>query len=449
MASLSIVILAAGDGKRMHSKTPKVLHRLQGIPLLQRVIHTAQALNPQQMMIVYRHPEVRDAFTGHGHILVEQETPQGTGHALKVALPHIQGDQVLVLLGDVPLLQTETLQTMITHSAPQCLVLLTEHKTEPFGYGRILRKNGQVIGIVEEKDAALAEKSITEVNTGIMLLPKVPLARWLSLLRHDNAQQEYYLTDVITLAAQDGFEIATTAPKDQWEAVGVNTPYDLKRLDRHLQSQKIMNYTKAGLYVANPESIAIDGEIQFGEDVTIGEGCVFAGQVILEDDVCIEPYAILRDCTIGKGARIRAYTMIEGAIVGEHSIIGPYARLRPETVLDRNVHIGNFVEVKKSHVGEGSKANHLTYLGDAIIGKHVNVGAGTITCNYDGIHKRQTIIQDGAFIGSNTALVAPVKVGKNAVIGAGSTITTDAPPEVLTLARARQVTIPHWQRKKK
>ena len=449
MASLSIVILAAGDGKRMHSKTPKVLHHLQGIPLLQRVIHTAQALNPQQTIVVYRHLEVRDALAGHDHTMVEQKTPQGTGHALQVALPHIQGDQVLVLLGDVPLLSLETLQAMLRQSTHQSLVLLTEHKAAPFGYGRILRKNAQVIGIVEEKDASLAEKSITEVNTGIMLLPKAPLARWLSLLRHDNAQQEYYLTDVIALAAQDGFEVATTAPKDQWEAAGVNTPYDLKRLDRHLQSQKIMNYAKAGLYVANPESIAIDGEIQFGEDVTIGEGCVFAGQVILEDDVCIEPYVILRDCTIGKGSCIRAYTMIEGAMVGENSVVGPYARLRPGTVLDRAVHIGNFVEVKKSRMGEGSKANHLSYLGDAIIGKHVNVGAGTITCNYDGVHKHQTIIRDGAFIGSNTALVAPVQVGENAVIGAGSTITTDAPPEVLTLARARQVTIFHWQRKKK
>lgn len=433
----------------MHSKTPKVLQHLDGIALLQRVIHTAQALNPQQIIIVYRHPEVRDTFAGHGHIMVEQETPQGTGHALQVALPHTRGDQVLVLLGDVPLLQTETLQTMITHSAPQCLVLLTEHKIEPFGYGRILRKNGQVIGIVEEKDASFAEKSITEVNTGIMLLPKTPLDRWLSLLRNDNAQKEYYLTDVIALAVQEGFEIATTSPKDWWEAAGVNTPYDLKRLERHLRTKKIMDYAKAGLYVANPESVTVQGEIHFGQDVFIGEGCIFSGTVILEDDVHIEPYVILRDCKIGKGSHIRAYTLIEKTIIGEETVIGPYARLRPETVLDNRVHIGNFVEVKKSHMGEGSKANHLSYLGDAVIGKYVNIGAGTITCNYDGINKYATNIQDGAFIGSNTALVAPVKVGENAVIGAGSTITTDAPPDVLTLARARQVTIPHWQRKKK
>jgi bifunctional UDP-N-acetylglucosamine pyrophosphorylase/glucosamine-1-phosphate N-acetyltransferase len=368
---------------------------------------------------------------------------------LQAALPFIVGKKILVLLGDVPLLSEATLQAMLRQSTPQSVVLLTEHKAEPFGYGRIKRQNGRVIGIVEEKDASPEEKNIAEVNTGIMLLPKAPLQQWLTALRADNVQQEYYLTDIIGLAAQNNFHIITVSPKDPWEASGVNNPYDLKRLDRHLQRQKIIEYAKNGLGVANPESITIEGEIQFGEDVTIGEGCVFAGQVILEDDVCIEPYAILRDCTIGKGTRIRSYTMIEGAIVGENSVIGPYARLRPETVLERDVHIGNFVEVKKSHMGEGSKANHLSYLGDAIIGKRVNIGAGTITCNYDGIHKHQTTIHDGAFIGSNTALVAPVVIGQQAVIGAGSVITENAPPDTLTLARAKQTTIPHWQRKKK
>jgi len=447
--TLSIVILAAGDGKRMRSKTPKVLHRLQGIPLLQRVVDVAKTLHPQQVIVVYRHPEVHAHFCDQGLTLVDQGIAKGTGHALQAALPFIIAEKVLVLLGDVPLLSEETLQAMLGQSTPQSVVLLTEHKAEPFGYGRIKRQNGRVIGIVEEKDASSEEKNIAEVNTGIMLLPKAPLQQWLAALRADNAQNEYYLTDIISLAAQDGFHIVTVSPKDPWEAAGVNNPYDLKRLDRHLQCQKIIEYAKNGLGVANPESIAIEGEIQFGEDVTIGEGCVFAGQVILEDDVCIEPYAILRDCTIGKGTRIRAYTMIEGAIVGEHSVIGPYARLRPETVLERDVHIGNFVEVKKSHMGEGSKANHLSYLGDAIIGKRVNIGAGTITCNYDGIHKHQTTIHDGAFIGSNTALVAPVTIGQQAVIGAGSVITEDAPPDTLTLARAKQTTIPHWQRKKK
>ena len=448
--TLSIVILAAGDGKRMRSKTPKVLHRLQGIPLLQCVVDIAQTLNPQQVIVVYRHPEVYAYFCDKGLTLVDQGIAKGTGHALQAALPFIVGEKVLVLLGDVPLLSEATLQAMLRQSTPQkSVVLLTEHKTEPFGYGRIKRQNGHVIGIVEEKDASPEEKNIAEVNTGIMLLPKAPLQQWLTALRADNAQNEYYLTDIIGLAAQDGFHILTVSPKDPWEASGVNNPYDLKRLDRHLQYQKIIEYAKNGLGVANPESITIEGEIQFGEDVIIGEGCVFSGQVILEDDVCIEPYAILRDCTIGKGARIRAYTMIEGAIVGEKSVIGPYARLRPETVLERDVHIGNFVEVKKSHMGEGSKANHLSYLGDAIIGKRVNIGAGTITCNYDGIHKHQTTIHDGAFIGSNTALVAPVVIGQQAVIGAGSVITENAPPDTLTLARAKQTTIPHWQRKKK
>lgn len=430
---LNVVILAAGKGTRMRSNLPKVLHPIAGTPMLAHVLDTARKLGAAKICVVY----------GHGGELVPQklaapdvawalQEPQlGTGHAVLQALPHLSAvpPPTLVLYGDVPLIRPETLQRLIACAGQNRLALLTAHLDDPKGYGRIVRVDGKVVRIVEEKDADDAERAIREINTGILVAPGAALARWLPQLGNRNAQGEYYLTDIVAMAVAEGMEIATAQPDDNWETDGINSKNQLARLERIHQRNIAEALMEQGVTLADPERIDVRGELICGKDVFIDVNCVFEGRVELQD-----------------GVRINAHCVIQDAVVGPHSIIGPFARLRPGTVLAEDVHIGNFVEVKNSTIAAHSKANHLAYVGDTTMGSRVNVGAGTITCNYDGANKFRTVIEDDVFIGSDTQLVAPVTVGKGATLGAGTTLTRDAPPEQLTVSRAKQVSIPGWKR---
>ncbi|MEW6293284.1 MAG: bifunctional UDP-N-acetylglucosamine diphosphorylase/glucosamine-1-phosphate N-acetyltransferase GlmU [Pseudomonadota bacterium] len=431
---MNVVILAAGKGTRMRSNLPKVLHPIAGTPMLAHVLDTARKLGAAKICVVY----------GHGGELVPQklaapdvawalQEPQlGTGHAVLQALPHLSAvppAPTLVLYGDVPLIRPETLQRLIACAGQNRLALLTAHLDDPKGYGRIVRVDGKVVRIVEEKDADDAERAIREINTGILVAPGAALARWLPQLGNRNAQGEYYLTDIVAMAVAEGMEIATAQPDDNWETDGINSKNQLARLERIHQRNIAEALMEQGVTLADPERIDVRGELICGKDVFIDVNCVFEGRVELQD-----------------GVRINAHCVIQDAVVGPHSIIGPFARLRPGTVLAEDVHIGNFVEVKNSTIAAHSKANHLAYVGDTTMGSRVNVGAGTITCNYDGANKFRTVIEDDVFIGSDTQLVAPVTVGKGATLGAGTTLTRDAPPEQLTVSRAKQVSIPGWKR---
>ncbi len=435
----------------MRSELPKVLHTLSGKPLLQHVYELAHQLDPQIIAIVYGHggQEVLARFPAWKVTWVEQTRQLGTGHAVEQALPYVQDEaQVLVLYGDVPLLRRETLERLL--SLPGELRLLTTVLENPTGYGRIIRNaQGRVIRIVEEKDASAEEKAICEVNTGILTASAAKLKAWLGRLDNANAQGEYYLTDIVALAVAEGVEVNTiSAPSD--EVAGVNDKLQLAELERVYQRRQAEALLKQGVTLRDPNRFDLRGEIEaIGRDVEIDVNVVLEGRIALGDRVRIGPNVILKDVVIGDEVEILAYSLIEQARIGAKSRIGPFARIRPETVLAEKTHIGNFVEVKKSRIGLGSKVNHLSYIGDAEIGSHVNVGAGTITCNYDGANKHKTIIEDGAFIGSDTQLVAPVRIGREATIGAGSTITKDAPAGKLTLSRSPQVTIEHWQRPQK
>ena len=449
---MNVVILAAGQGKRMRSDRPKVLHPLAGKPLLGHVLDTARGIGAKQICVVYGHggEQVRTALDAPDIIWTLQEPQLGTGHAVLQAMPSLADDasatSTLVLYGDVPLIRSSTLQRLIAAAGAGSLALLTAHLDKPQGYGRIVRVGGKVTRIVEEKDADDVERGIREINTGILVAPTAALMRWLPALGKCNAQGEYYLTDIVALAVAEGMPVVTAQPDDVWETDGVNSKLQLAALERVHQSNVARLLMAAGVTLADPARIDVRGELLCGRDVAIDVNCVFEGRVEIANGVVIGANCVLKNCRIGSGTRIAPFCHIEDAVVGPDSIIGPYARLRPGTKLGRDVHIGNFVEVKNSSIADHSKANHLAYIGDATIGSRVNIGAGTITCNYDGANKFRTVIGDDAFIGSGTQLVAPVTVGRGATLGAGTTLTTDAPPDQLTVSRATQTSIPGWKR---
>lgn len=450
---LGVVILAAGLGKRMRSALPKVLHPLAGKPLLAHVLDTAAAIGAERIVTVYGHggEQVRTALAETGCVWVEQAEQLGTGHAVIQAMPQVADmDRVLILYGDVPLISAETLTRLLQAAADTDLGILTADVADPAGYGRILRDGrGQVVGIVEEKDATSEQRAVAEINTGILVADRSRLDGWLARIDNDNVQGEYYLTDVTALAAAEGVEVASTRPGRLAEVAGVNDRVQLAALERDYQRHAAEDLMRSGVTLADPSRFDLRGVLHADPDVVIDINCVFEGEVRLSTGTRIGPNCLLKDCSIGPDTHVLANSVIEGASVGVHARIGPFARLRPDTRLADHTHVGNFVEIKKTSLGAGSKANHLTYLGDAEIGAGVNVGAGTITCNYDGANKSVTRIEDGAFIGSNTALVAPVRVGAGATIGAGSVIARDTPSDQLTLTRAPQRTIPGWTRPRK
>lgn len=445
---LNIVILAAGKGTRMHSDTPKVLHALAGAPLLQHVMDTAVALEPSRTCVVYGHggEAVPQAMVAYAASFVIQEPQLGTGHAVQQALPHLQDDShTLVLYGDVPLIQANTLKQLL--QSPDKLNLLTLRMANPTGYGRIVRDDaGKVMSIVEEKDATPAQKSICEVNTGILSAPTHLLRNWLAKLGNNNAQGEYYLTDIVAMAVAEGVEVSTTQPSHDWEVAGINSKVQLAELERIWQGEQALRLLVQGVTLTDPARIDIRGKLICGRDVEIDVGCIFEGEVHLGGKVKVGAYTVIRNSKIDAGTHIAPYSHIDSASVGDNCRIGPYARLRPGTQLHKDVHVGNFVEIKNSEIKAGSKANHLSYIGDSSVGSRVNIGAGTITCNYDGVNKHRTIIEDDVFIGSDTQLIAPVTVKRGSTIGAGSTITREAPENTLTLSRAKQLTVPGWQR---
>ena len=446
---LGVVVLAAGQGTRMRSRQPKVLHQLAGRPLLAYVLDAAQAAGADRLCVVYGHggEAVPEAMAGVTCTWVLQAERLGTGHALLQAMEAMADmDRVLVLYGDVPRIEASTLRQLIASAARTALGILTVVVEHPDGYGRIVRDHdGQVRRIVEHQEASEAERAIREINTGILVADRARLDAWLARLDNDNAQGEYYLTDVVALAVAEGFPVATTQAATMAEVSGVNDRVQLAGLERQVQRNHAERLMRAGVTLYDPARFDLRGDLTVGQDVTIDINCLFEGQVELGDGVSIGPHCCLKNCRIGAHTRIFAHSVIEDAQVGAEARIGPFARLRPQTQLADRVRIGNFVEIKKSEIGAGSKVNHLSYIGDTRIGTGVNVGAGTITCNYDGVHKHCTEIGDGAFIGSNTALVAPVTVGAGATIGAGSVIHRPAPPDRLTLTRAPQTTIDHWR----
>ncbi len=450
--SLSIVILAAGQGKRMYSKLPKVLHAIAGKPLLGHVIDTARELDPAKLVVVYGHggDQVLAAFSGQNDLAWALQAEQlGTGHAVRQALPQLGTDgTTLILYGDVPLTRRATLERLLDATRKgTALGLLTDYLPDPAGYGRIVRDaNHHVTRIVEHKDANEAERAINEINTGMMAVPTAKLAAWLNELRNDNAQGEYYLTDVIALAVRDGMAVNAVQPKEHWEAEGINNKLQLAQLERIHQANIANELLVAGVTLADPARIDVRGTLTHGQDVRIDVNCIFEGKVEIGQNVSIGANCVLKNVKIADNAGIHPFCHLEGAVVGAGSLIGPYARLRPGAQLAENVHIGNFVEIKKAEVGVGAKVNHLTYIGDATVGSGSNVGAGTITCNYDGVNKFRTVIGENAFIGSNTCLVAPVEVGAGATTGAGSVITKNVPEGELAVARGKQITVPDWHR---
>ncbi|MEY4468035.1 MAG: UDP-N-acetylglucosamine diphosphorylase/glucosamine-phosphate N-acetyltransferase [Pseudomonadota bacterium] len=446
---MNVVILAAGMGKRMQSDLPKVLHALAGKPLLSHVIDTARQLSPSRCCVVYGHggDKVPTQLAADDLQFVLQEPQLGTGHAVMQAVSKLNEDQpTLVLYGDVPLTTVATLRTLTAKAGNDKLAILTIAMDDPTGYGRIVREQNKIVRIVEQKDATDLERQIREVNTGIVVAPTRQLKDWLSRLSNHNAQGEYYLTDIIALAVNDNVVIESTQPSHAWETLGVNSKVQLAELERIHQLNLAHQLLEQGVTLADPARIDIRGELHCARDVSIDIGCVFEGQVYIGQGVSIGAYCVIKNSRIADNANIKPFTHIDEARVGSDSQIGPYARLRPGTTLGSDVHVGNFVEIKNSEFGAHSKANHLAYVGDTTVGSRVNIGAGTITCNYDGANKHRTVIEDDAFIGSDTQLVAPVTVGKGATIGAGTTLTKDAPPDSLTVSRARQTTIAGWQR---
>ena len=449
---LNVVILAAGQGKRMHSDLPKVLHPLAGVPLLAHVIAAARALKPARICIVYGHggEQVPQALAADDVRFVKQEPQLGTAHALTQALPHLAPKgTTLVLYGDVPLIQPVTLAALIKHGDER-IMLLTARMEDPRGYGRIVRDaRGKIKSIVEEKDATPKQRAIREVNSGIMALPSARLADWLGRISPRNVQKEFYLTDIVALGLKGQVKVENVMPPACWEIFGINSQQQLAQVERIYQWRLATRLLEMGVALADPMRIDIRGELACGRDVRIDVGCVFEGRVELDDDVEIGAHCVVRNVKLGAGTRVRPFSLIEDAIIGADCKIGPYARIRAGTELASDVHIGNFVEVKNTHIAAHSKANHLSYLGDASIGRGVNIGAGAITCNYDGANKHRTVIEDDVFIGSDTQLIAPVTVKRGATIGAGSTISKDAPAGQLTLSRPPQTTVSGWRRPRK
>ncbi|WP_263216508.1 bifunctional UDP-N-acetylglucosamine diphosphorylase/glucosamine-1-phosphate N-acetyltransferase GlmU [Pseudomonas atacamensis] len=450
--SLEIVILAAGQGTRMRSALPKVLHPIAGNSMLGHVIHSARQLDPQRIHVVIGHGAdvVRERLAADDLNFVLQDKQLGTGHATAQAVPFIDADTVLILYGDVPLIEVETLQRLLKNVVPGQMGLLTVELDDPTGYGRIVRDgDGKVAAIVEHKDASEAQRAITEGNTGILAVPADRLADWMSRLSNNNAQGEYYLTDVIEMAVSDGLVVATEQPHDPMEVQGANDRKQLSELERHYQLRAGRRLMAQGVTLRDPARFDVRGEVSVGRDVLIDINVILEGKVIIEDDVQIGPNCVIKDSTLRKGVVIKANSHIEGAILGECSDAGPFARLRPGTVLEARAHVGNFVELKNAHMGEGAKAGHLTYLGDAEIGARTNIGAGTITCNYDGANKWKTVLGADVFIGSNNSLVAPVDISNGATTAAGSTITQNVDNAQLAVGRARQKNIDGWKRPEK
>ncbi|WP_035881280.1 bifunctional UDP-N-acetylglucosamine diphosphorylase/glucosamine-1-phosphate N-acetyltransferase GlmU [Cupriavidus metallidurans] len=447
---MNIVILAAGMGKRMNSALPKVLHPVAGQPMLSHVLDTARTLSPSRLVVVVGHGAelVRKAVGADDVAFAEQAQQLGTGHAVMQALPLLDDSQpTLVLYGDVPLTSVDTLKGLVQAAGAERLGVLTVEMPDPTGYGRIVRDAaGNIVRIVEQKDASEDVRAIREINTGIIVCPTAHLRQWLATLRNDNSQGEYYLTDTIERAVNDGVEVVSAQPAALWETLGVNSKVQLAEIERIHQRNIAQRLLEAGVTLLDPARIDVRGELTCGRDVTIDVGCVFEGRVHLEDGVSVGAHCVVRNTTIGAGARIQPFCHFEDAKVGPDGRIGPYARLRPGTELGQDVHIGNFVEIKNSQIADHSKANHLAYVGDATVGQRVNIGAGTITCNYDGVNKHRTVIEDDVFIGSDTQLVAPVTVRRGATIGAGTTLTKEAPADKLTLSRAKQMTLDAWQR---
>jgi bifunctional UDP-N-acetylglucosamine pyrophosphorylase/glucosamine-1-phosphate N-acetyltransferase len=446
---LNIVILAAGKGTRMYSNKPKVLHEIGGKPILAHVIACAKALNPQKIIVVYGYGGeiVREAFVHENLIWVNQAEQLGTGHAVQQAVPHLDADaNTLILLGDVPLVDVNACKGLIEKANNQ-LAILSFKKANPTGYGRIVRNQSLVTAIVEHKDASLEQQKIQEVNTGIMAMPNKHLTNWLSQLTNKNAQGEYYLTDIVALAVQQNIAVVAEITADEVSVTGINSKVDLVQIEREHQTRIANKLLQQGITLKDPARLDVRGNLSCGRDCEIDVNCVFEGNVTLGDNVKISANCVIKNATILSSTQILPFTHIDDAEIGENSRIGPYARLRPGTILQSDTHVGNFVELKNATVDTGSKINHLSYVGDATIGKYVNIGAGTITCNYDGANKFRTIIEDEAFIGSDTQLIAPVTIGKNATIAAGSTITKDVPAGGLTVCRAKeQKTYASWQR---
>ncbi len=448
---ITTIILAAGKGTRMRSELPKILHKIANRPLLQHVYDTAKQLQKNTVKIVVGHGAelVTEALKDFDVDWIEQKQQLGTGHAVQQVSDQIaDADTVLILYGDVPLLKLATAELLIANVNDQSLALLTVNLANPSGYGRIVRNAaGQVAKIVEEKDATDGEKQINEVNTGIMAVQGKQLKKWLGRLNNSNVQGEYYLTDVIEMAVADQINIVTSQPETEDEVLGVNNRLQLSHLERVYQQEQANSLMEQGVTLKDPARFDQRGTIEsLGQDIEIDINVILEGKNSIGSNVKIGPNTQIKNSIIGDYVEILANCVIEDAVIGQGSRIGPYARLRPESVLAENVHIGNFVEIKKSSVASGSKINHLSYIGDTTVGSQVNIGAGTITCNYDGVNKFRTVIEDGAFIGSDSQLVAPVRIGKNATIGAGSTITKDSPENQLTLSRAKQMTLPGWQR---
>ncbi|MEW9799697.1 bifunctional UDP-N-acetylglucosamine diphosphorylase/glucosamine-1-phosphate N-acetyltransferase GlmU [Alteromonas sp. CYL-A6] len=447
--AFSVIILAAGKGTRMKSSLPKVLHPIGGVPMVQRIINTVQSLDADNIHLVYGHggDQLKAQVQGDNLTWCLQEEQLGTGHAVQQAIDGIKDNEdVLILVGDAPLISAQTL-TRLKAVKSQCdLALLTVELDDPTGMGRIVRKDDNITAIVEHKDATDEQKAIREINTGMMMMAGADLKRWLGALKNDNAQGEYYLTDVIAMAASEGKRIQSAQPDAPEEVEGINNRVQLARLERVFQRNQAEALMMNGVSMSDPARVDIRGEVKTGQDVSIDVNFVAIGTVIIGNNVTIGPNCVLKDCDIGDNCVIEANTLIDQANVGEGCSVGPFARLRPGAVMHHGAKVGNFVEMKKAVLGEGAKANHLTYLGDAEVGKNANIGAGTITCNYDGVNKSKTRIGENAFIGSNSSLVAPVSIGAGATVGAGSTITADVEDEALAVARNKQRNITGWRR---
>jgi bifunctional UDP-N-acetylglucosamine pyrophosphorylase/glucosamine-1-phosphate N-acetyltransferase len=450
---VQVAIFAAGEGKRMRSSKPKVLHRLAGSPMLSHLLRAVRALEPRAVCVVYGSggDQVRAAMTDADIVWAKQERLLGTGDALKSALEHLPGDGTTVaMIGDIPLIRTETLSRLAAATSGDRLAVLTAIPSDPSGLGRIVRDpDGRVRAIVEEKDATPEQRKIAEINAGILAAPTERFVQWLSRLSRNNAQGEYYLTDVVSLAVSDGVEVVAVHAGDASEVQGINDRAQLAAAERTLQRRAAQALLREGVTLADPERIDIRGMLSCGQDVSIDINCIFEGSVTLGDDVSIGAHCVLKNVTIGDGSIVAPFSHLEEAEIGGRCRIGPYSRIRPATVLADDVHIGNFVEVKASSIGARSKANHLSYIGDASVGRDVNVGAGTITCNYDGANKHRTVIEDDVHIGSDTQLIAPVTVRRGATIGAGATISREVPADELTISQKKQVVVPGWKRPRK